>query len=87
MQRGEQRWGWEGSDVFVGQVLHVVLSELCALRGRQMLKQMSHVPTLVLLQQHEDSLQGEKKKKKHIIIYHQSLGCREQSGQIPHEIT
>lgn len=59
----QQRAGAGGSDVLVGQVLNVVLSELCALHGRQMLKQLSHVATLVLLQQHQYNL-----KKQLIII-------------------
>lgn len=52
----QQRAGAGGSDVLVGQVLNVVLSELCTLHGRQMLKQLSHVATLILLQQHQYNL-------------------------------
>lgn len=76
MQQGA---GAGGSDVFVGQILNIVLSELCALHSRQMLKELSHVATLVLLQQHQYNLQ-----KQHIIIYHQNLSCW---GQITHKIT
>lgn len=60
--------GRGGSDVFVGQILNIIPSELHALHSRQMLKQLSHVATLVLLQQHQYNLQ-----KQHIIIYHQTF--------------
>lgn len=53
----QQGAGPGGSDVFVGQILNIVLGELCALHGRQMLKQLSHVETLVLFQQHQHNLQ------------------------------
>lgn len=46
----------EESDVFVGQVLNVVLREFRTLHGRQVLEQLSHVATLVLLQQHQYNL-------------------------------
>lgn len=67
----QQRAGAGGSDVFVGQILNIVLSELCALHNRQMLKQLSHVATLILLQQHQYNLQ-----KQLIVIYHLNLSCR-----------
>lgn len=67
MQQGA---GAGGSDVYVGQILNIVLSELRALHGRQMLKQLSHVATLVLLQQHQYHLQ-----QQHISICHQNLIC------------
>lgn len=53
----QQRVVGGGSDVFVGQILNIVLSELGTLHGGQMLKQLSHVATLVLLQQHQYNLQ------------------------------
>lgn len=61
----QQRAGRGGSDVLVGQILNIVLTELCALHSRQMLKQLSHVATLLLFQQHQYNLQ-----KQH---YHHSL--------------
>ena len=42
-----------------------------------MLKQLSHVATLVLLQQHQYHLQ-----KQHVIIYYQNLSCWGQCGQL-----
>lgn len=53
----QQRAEGGGSDVFVGQILDIVLSELGTLHGGQMIKQLSHVATLVLLQQHQYNLQ------------------------------
>lgn len=53
MQQGA---GAGGSDVFVGQILNIILSKLGALHSRQMLKQLSHMTMLVLLQQHQDNL-------------------------------
>lgn len=46
MQEGA---GGGGLDVFVGHVLNIVPGELCALHSRQMLKQLGHVATLILL--------------------------------------
>lgn len=74
MQQGA---GAGGSDVFVGQILNIVLSELCALHSGQMLKQLSHVATLVLLQQHQYNLQ-----KQQVIIYHPAAG---RIGQITYK--
>lgn len=52
----------ELSDVFVGQILNIVLVELCALHAGQTLKQLHHVVTFV--HQPERSLQTACKKPK-----------------------
>lgn len=54
---GHRRGTAVGSDVLVGQVLDVVLGELCALHCSQVLKQLSHEVTLFLLQQHQCNLE------------------------------
>lgn len=64
--------GQRGSDVFVGQILNIVLSELRALHNGQMLEQLSHVATLVLLQQHQRDL----RKQHHLSPNAQLLGTK-----------